>query len=245
MTNFSLEKSSKGTPVLWLQDAIGKSLERELVLDGDFGPGTELAVRDYQSANGLTVDGQAGRLTFQELDLDFGNIRKNGNLKNVCWLLPGQGDGYVTYNRDGNDQFGTEDTVARMQRYLAQFSRDTGTTVEIGNMSRYRGGRHRPHASHKNGQQVDVRPLRHDGQTGRPLTFRDNAYSREATQALVDIIRADSPGVSILFNDSDVRDVRRFAGHDNHLHVSFSRVATKYAMTENQLARSLAESPLN
>ncbi|MDJ0641304.1 MAG: penicillin-insensitive murein endopeptidase [Erythrobacter sp.] len=243
--NFSLVKGSKGTPVLWLQDAINRSLGRALSLDGDFGPGTEQAVLDYQSANALAVDGQAGRRTFQALGLDFGAIRKNGSLNTVCWLLPASGDGYVTYNRDGNDQFGTEDTVARMQRYLAQFTRDTGTTAEIGNISRYRGGRHHPHSSHRNGQQVDIRPLRHDGQTGTRLTFRSSAYSRGKTQALVDIIRADSEGVSILFNDPDVRGVRSFAGHNDHLHVSFSRVASKYKMSEDQLARSLAETPLS
>jgi len=243
MANFSLEKKSQGTPVLWLQHSLSKALPRNLALDGDFGNGTEKAVIDFQSANGLTVDGQAGPQTFNALNLDFGRIQKNGALKSVSWLLPSRGDGYVTYNRDGNDQFGTEDTVARLQRYLAKFTQDTGITAEIGNMSRYQGGRHHPHSSHKNGQQVDIRPLRHDGRTGSPLTYHDSAYSRSATQALVDIIRADSPMVSILFNDPNVRGVRKFAGHNNHLHVSFSRVARKYSMSRHQLDRSLAELP--
>lgn len=245
MSNFSLEKKSQGTPVLWLQHFISQALPRNLVLDGDFGNGTERAVRDFQSANGLAVDGQAGRKTFEALNLDFGSIRKNGSLKSVSWLLPSKGAGYVSYRRDGNDQFGTEDTVARMQRYLAEFTRQTGVIAEIGNMSRYQGGKHNPHSSHKNGQQVDIRPLRHDGQTGTPLTFRDGVYSRAATQTLVNIIRADSPGVSILFNDPNVRGVRKFAGHHNHLHVSFSRVARKYSMSREQLDRSLAEAPSN
>lgn len=245
MANFLLVEGDQGTPVLWLQDAINKSSGTQLVVDGDFGPVTDTAVRNFQSSNGLFVDGEAGPITFAALGLDFGPIASNGTLDYVRWLLPSRGEGFVTYNRDGNDQFGTEDTVARMQKYLAEFKSRTGITAEIGNLSRYRGGRHHPHASHQNGQQVDIRPLRHDGGTGTSLTYRDSRYSRQATQKLVDIIRSDSPGVSILFNDSAVSGVRRFAGHDNHLHVSFSRVAAKYRLTRDQLARSVAESPLN
>lgn len=39
--------------------------------DGDFGPGTERAVRDYQTKMGLTSDGIAGLATIQALGLDL------------------------------------------------------------------------------------------------------------------------------------------------------------------------------
>jgi len=35
--------------------------------DGDFGPGTEAALRKWQSANGLTPDGIAGPKTQEKL----------------------------------------------------------------------------------------------------------------------------------------------------------------------------------
>ncbi len=38
------------------------------VIDGDFGDGTELAVRSFQSNNGLTVDGKAGESTLNRLN---------------------------------------------------------------------------------------------------------------------------------------------------------------------------------
>ena len=244
MANFALQSGDKGTLVLWLQDALNKVHGSDLQLDGDYGPITVGTVEEFQAAQGLGVDGKAGRDTFERIGLDFGSIRKNGSLKNVSWLLPSAGSGFVTYNRDGNDQFGTEDTISRMMNYFQEFHASTGRMVEAGNISRFCGGRHRPHQSHRNGQQVDIRPLRNDGQTGAPLTFRSNGYSRQATQQFVDLVRADSPGVAILFNDPQVSGVRRFSGHDNHLHISFSRVRAKYGMTDDQRAKSLAESPL-
>lgn len=36
-------------------------------VDSKFGGNTENAVRDYQSKNGLTVDGIAGKNTFEKL----------------------------------------------------------------------------------------------------------------------------------------------------------------------------------
>ena len=37
-------------------------------IDGDFGPGTEAAVKAFQAQNGLTPDGIAGAYTQQALD---------------------------------------------------------------------------------------------------------------------------------------------------------------------------------
>lgn len=58
-----LRKGLKGAPVKRLQEKLG------VAADGDFGPGTEKAVRDYQAANGLAVDGIAGPDTFAAMGL--------------------------------------------------------------------------------------------------------------------------------------------------------------------------------
>lgn len=58
-----LKRGLKGAPVKRLQEKLG------IAADGDFGPGTEEAVRDFQQANGLTVDGIAGPDTFAAMDL--------------------------------------------------------------------------------------------------------------------------------------------------------------------------------
>jgi putative chitinase len=56
-----LRKGAKGDDVKRMQAKLG------LAADGDFGPGTEAALRKWQSANGLTADGVAGPKTLAKL----------------------------------------------------------------------------------------------------------------------------------------------------------------------------------
>ena len=58
-----LKRGLNGAPVKRLQEKLG------IAADGDFGPGTEKAVRAFQEANGLTVDGIAGPDTFAAMGL--------------------------------------------------------------------------------------------------------------------------------------------------------------------------------
>lgn len=56
-----LRKGSKGDGVKIMQEALG------IPADGDFGPGTERALKEWQTENGLTADGVAGPATFGKL----------------------------------------------------------------------------------------------------------------------------------------------------------------------------------
>lgn len=58
-----LRKGLKAVPVKRLQARLG------VTADSDFGPGTEKALRDFQSANGLTIDAIAGPDTFTAMGL--------------------------------------------------------------------------------------------------------------------------------------------------------------------------------
>jgi peptidoglycan hydrolase-like protein with peptidoglycan-binding domain len=51
----------KSVGVVMMQEALG------ITADGDFGPGTERALKEWQSANGLVADGIAGPATLGEL----------------------------------------------------------------------------------------------------------------------------------------------------------------------------------
>lgn len=60
----------KGDRVRTLQNALSK-LGYDVTVDGDFGSGTYMAVRAFQKAKGLTVDGKAGKITLQKLEACF------------------------------------------------------------------------------------------------------------------------------------------------------------------------------
>ena len=58
-----LLRGLKGEPVRRLQEKLG------ITADGDFGPGTEKALKAYQKENDLAVDGIAGPDTFSHMKL--------------------------------------------------------------------------------------------------------------------------------------------------------------------------------
>jgi putative chitinase len=58
-----LKIGSKGQEVKSLQEKLGISA------DGDFGPGTEAKLKEWQAANGLTADGVAGPTTLGKLGI--------------------------------------------------------------------------------------------------------------------------------------------------------------------------------
>ncbi len=72
----TLQVGSRGTRVRMLQQAL-TALGFTTKVDGEFGSGTFSAVKDFQKAVGLSVDGKAGKKTLQKLETYFD---KNGNL---------------------------------------------------------------------------------------------------------------------------------------------------------------------
>lgn len=63
-----LKKGSKGEDVKTLQKALNKK-GYGLEVDGDFGPATDKAVRLFQRASGLFVDGKVGPYTWEKLNV--------------------------------------------------------------------------------------------------------------------------------------------------------------------------------
>ncbi|MEV6103515.1 glycoside hydrolase domain-containing protein [Streptomyces sp. NPDC051940] len=63
----TIQNGSTGEAVTRLQRALTAALGRTIAIDGDFGPGTEQGVRDYQSSRGLGVDGIVGPATWAAL----------------------------------------------------------------------------------------------------------------------------------------------------------------------------------
>jgi len=139
--------------------------------------------------------------------------------------LPASGPGF--YARSAPDRrFGRPETISALQAIGSAWARahPDGPRIGIGDISRRGGGPFPPHASHRNGLDVDIRPVRGDRRE-EAVRYQLPAYSRALTQELVNLIRANGVLVvqHIFFNDPQVTGVRRWPGHDDHLHVRFTQ----------------------
>lgn len=80
-----LKLNSKGLNVMELQTLLNH-FDYRLTVDGDYGPVTELAVRDFQSKHGLRVDGIAGPKTFEALKAEPLPKVVTPSYKDVPWM---------------------------------------------------------------------------------------------------------------------------------------------------------------
>jgi len=185
--------------------------------DGDCGRGTISAIDDYQHNWSRHPDGRVdpGGLAWKRLLEGKLKVKRQGYL-----LLPqASGNGYYPYS-PMTRQYGSHDTVQSLVAVCRKFNEKyPDLKVGVGDMSFVDGTVMSPHKTHRNGRNADIRPVRTDGKM-LPVTIDDDAYSRERTKVLVELLRADTNLKSILFNDTEITGVTRWDGHDNHLHVS-------------------------
>lgn len=195
----------------------------KLVADGACGPKTIHSIKAYQKNYSARPDGR--------VDVNGNTWKKllEGKLRiNVLALAPQpflllpqmSGVGYYPYSPMLN-QYGTSETVAAIQQICMQFRTNMpDVQIGIGDMSFQNGGPMQPHKSHQHGTHVDVRPLRKD-KKNIPVSIADANYSRELTKILVECIQSHRNYKSVLFNDNAIKGTTNYAGHHNHLHVSF------------------------
>jgi lysozyme len=77
MAQPTLKQGAKGDAVQRLQKALARA-GQNVTVDGDFGPGTDRAVRAFQAAHGLGVDGVVGPATWVALGVGGGKAADNG-----------------------------------------------------------------------------------------------------------------------------------------------------------------------
>ena len=92
----------------------------------------------------------------------------------------------------------------------------------IGNISLAGGRYFDPHATHLDGLQVDVRPLRIDG-SHVPVKYFQSGYDQPATKRLIDIFQSHPMVKQVYFNDLQIPGVKSLIGHDNHFHVELRK----------------------
>lgn len=156
------------------------------------------------------------------------------NKKGITYgnLLP-KGPGYVIYNNiGGKENWGTKGTLNSLGSIGQKWLAVSNTPIQFGDISKKGGGSFPPHATHQNGTDVDIRPMRKDGRTGS-TSIHDPSYSRDKTRELIKLLLQDPNTKIILFNDPVlIREfknnpggvvIKSCEGHDNHLHVSFKK----------------------
>ena len=82
-----LKKGSRGTEVRKLQEQLNKLGYKAGAVDGIFGSRTESAVKAFQRANGLAVDGIVGPKTRKELNEKLKPKAQSGNIKELQTIL--------------------------------------------------------------------------------------------------------------------------------------------------------------
>ena len=88
----------------------------------------------------------------------------------------------------------------------------------VGNISLADGTHFSGHSGHRDGLNVDVRPLRKDGKE-IPVRWSDKQYDRDATEKLIGLFWSFGAVRTLYFNDLSIANVKFAARHDDHFHV--------------------------
>ncbi|MBQ5947877.1 hypothetical protein [Massilia sp. ST3] len=132
-----------------------------------------------------------------------------------------EGGGYYTYGTptQGRAQYADFRLMTLILAVEREWSAIDSRRFGIGNISKAEGVGY-GHETHKNGLQVDIRPLRKDGRR-EPVQYTWPQYDREGTRKLIALFRRFSPRpLVILFNDLHIPGVKYWDKHNDHLHIA-------------------------
>lgn len=211
----TLRAGDSGAGVRALQTQLNAKARLSLAVDGQFGPATTTAVRNFQSAHGLTVDGVVGPTTWRHLlwHYDYPSFSA------MCDQNP---DGNGTAN------WGTGAAIGQLEAAAATFAATGQGRVPLGDVSFEHGGSIPGHASHQVGLDVDLWPIRTDSAqcTASRITWESTAYDRAATRTLIQALRSKASGhvKLIFFNDPVLIQeglAQAYPNHDNHIHIRY------------------------
>lgn len=133
--------------------------------------------------------------------------------------------GFYLYGKPGTGraQYAAPTMLGFLHAVSLQWSRTQSVKFGVGDISLADGATFPPHAAHRNGMQVDIRPLRIDGKQ-EPVRYDSPDYDREKTQILINIIRKQPEVHRVYFNDPEISGASALKGHDNHIHVGLKEI---------------------
>lgn len=129
----------------------------------------------------------------------------------------------------GVNQYGVPATSYVVGEAASRWAAEGRTPFSVGDLSNAQVAPYEGHSKTGDhatkGTGIDIRPIRTDGKN-LSVNYQDPAYDREATQALVDTLKATGGVETIFFNDPQISGVvpdKLKSGqdpiHHNHLHV--------------------------
>lgn len=217
-----------------VQDLLNRGSSTRLAVDGAFGAKTAAAIVTFQRRvlarpdGRVDPDGMTLRRLIAAAQSESGPPKRTPQEATgptdglrLVQLAQGSAKGLYSY-ATGEYQWGTDRTVQTLLSVGRRLHENPlRLEVGVGHISFQQGGEMPPHKTHRNGRNVDLRPLSEDS-ARRPISITDSKYSRERTRILVQELLKESSVTRILFNDKEIEGVRYFAGHHNHLHLEIS-----------------------
>lgn len=206
---------SVGMPVRVLQRELNEKRRARLTVDGIYGATTKAAVIAFQKHMGLGATGSVTLQTWRWLLWHFATPTFNSTT--LCDYSVG----------NGLANWGTGAAIGQLEAAAKVVATARHGRIAVGDIGFEHGGDIPGHLSHKDGLDVDVRPMRDaEDQCFARTNWRLTSYDRTATRDLIKAIRATAPGhiKLIYFNDPVlIREglVRAHAGHDDHLHIRY------------------------
>jgi hypothetical protein len=203
---------STGDAVRALQRELREKRAAAVPVDGVFGTSTAAAVTAFQAHMGIPQTGAMNAATWRALVWHYEEPRFSASA--LC-----------DYDPPANANWGTAEMISTIEAAGATTVTSGYGQIAVGDLSYEHGGDHPEHDTHEVGLDADLRPMRKaNDQCSSGSNWRLAAYDRAATRALINAIRAATPGhvKKILFNDPQLiaEGLTVYqSGHDDHLHV--------------------------
>jgi len=213
----TIRSGDSGPAVKALQVQLNAKRRLSLAVDGVFSTAVRDAVVAFQNHAGIGADGIVGPITWRNLTWHYDYPDFTANL---CDQDP-----------DGNGaaaNWAAAAAVAQLEAATRSFASTNQGQVGYGDAGFEHGGAIPGHASHDNGMDIDIWPIRTDNAqcTAGRITWESATYDRAATRQLVQAVRAAAPGhvKFIWFNDPTLINeglTAQWPAHDNHLHIRY------------------------